>query len=160
MPKATAPRNRSERQAHKGKADKKSHKDEHKKKSHEKEHAGKADKNVAAEKHKQKASKGKQPSGPTACAEHGVWTDVMQVRHPPANHQPLQFSSVDPEENQRILSSGRMRFAMVGCSGTRNHSPKSRGECTTRPMIASNGGHDSASTSISAIASDFSHDRT
>jgi hypothetical protein len=58
-----------------------------------------------------------QPSDPSACAEHGVWTDITQVRHPPRNQQPLQFSSVDPEENQRILSSGKMSFAMVGCSG-------------------------------------------
>ncbi len=113
MPKGKAAKDKSEKKRHRHKAGKKSHKDTDKKK----DHAGKADKAAASEQHKRHALKGGQPSGPTACAEHGVWTDVTQVRHPPANQQPLQFSSVDPEENQRILSSGKMSFAMVGCSG-------------------------------------------
>jgi Calcineurin-like phosphoesterase len=57
------------------------------------------------------------PASPTACAEHGVWADMTQVKHPPADHQPLQFTNADPDENERILSSGKMSFAMVGCSG-------------------------------------------
>ena len=38
-------------------------------------------------------------------------TDVAQVRHAPANQKPLEFVSVDPDENQRIVSSGKMSFA-------------------------------------------------
>src|SRR5208337_213715 len=113
MPKGKAAKAKSENKPHNDEADRKSHKDTDKKK----DHAGKAGKNAAAEKHKPHAFKESQPSGPSACAEHGVWTDVTQVKHPPAKHQPLQFSSVDPEENQRILSSGKMTFALVGCSG-------------------------------------------
>jgi hypothetical protein len=118
MPKEKAAKDKSEKKPHKPKADNKKQKTRHGNQSHQKDQAGKADKKAAhLEKHKQPASKAGQPSGPIACAEHGVWTDVTQVRHPPAKHYPLQFGSVDPEENQRILASGKMSFAMVGCSG-------------------------------------------
>ena len=117
MPKEKT-KDKSEKKPRKDKAYKKTHPDNHKKKSHKKDHAGGAHKSAAsAEKHKQIASKRDLPGGPTACAEHGVWTDVTQVRHPPAKQQALQFSAVDPEENQRILSLGKMSWAMVGCSG-------------------------------------------
>src|SRR6516162_6719913 len=117
MPNGKAVKDKSEKKPHKNKQDK-NHKAKHHKKNHKKDQAGQADKKAASvEKHKEFASKGGQPSGPTACAEHGVWTDVTQVKRPPSNQQPLEFSSVDPEENQRILTSGKMSFAMVGCSG-------------------------------------------
>jgi|SRR5215472_16493418 len=105
MSKEKAVKDKSEKKPHKNKPDK----------NHQ---AGKVDKKAASvEKHKELASKGGQPSGPTACAEHGVWTDMTQVKRPPSNQRPLEFSSVDPKENQRILTSGKMSFAMVGCSG-------------------------------------------
>ena len=50
----------------------------------------------------------------TKCAEHGVWTSPSA---PPAIQKPLDFSAIDADENQRIISSGKMSFAMVGCSG-------------------------------------------
>ena len=50
----------------------------------------------------------------TKCAEHGVWTSAPA---PPAIHQPLGFNVIDTDENQQIVSSGKMSFAMVGCSG-------------------------------------------
>jgi len=120
--------------AAKDKADKKSHKDKSQKKenkrnkltkeAHKKDKSGKKHKkDASAQTPTGTASKkadmmaAKQPAGPTACAEHGVWTDVTQVKHPPGHHPALEFSTVDPEENQRILSSGRMSFATVGCSG-------------------------------------------
>ena len=51
----------------------------------------------------------------TRCAEHGVWTSVPTP--PPAGQLSLDFSAIDADENQRIMSSGKMSFAMVGCSG-------------------------------------------
>jgi len=54
----------------------------------------------------------------TKCAEHGVWTGVPTPA--PAGQQPLDLSAIDADENQRIISSGKMRFAMVGCSGDPN----------------------------------------
>jgi acid phosphatase type 7 len=51
----------------------------------------------------------------TQCAEHGIWTSVPTP--PPAGQKPLNFSTIDAKENQRIISSGKMSFAMVGCSG-------------------------------------------
>jgi acid phosphatase type 7 len=51
----------------------------------------------------------------TQCAEHGIWTAVPA--RPPAGQKPLNFSAIDAEENQRIISSKKMSFAMVGCSG-------------------------------------------
>jgi acid phosphatase type 7 len=51
----------------------------------------------------------------TQCAEHGIWTSVPTP--PPAGQKPLNFSALDGKENQRIISSGKMSFAMVGCSG-------------------------------------------
>jgi hypothetical protein len=54
----------------------------------------------------------------TECAEHGVWTGVPTPA--PAGQQPLDLSAIDADENQRIISSGKMRFAMVGCSGDPN----------------------------------------
>jgi acid phosphatase type 7 len=51
----------------------------------------------------------------TKCAEHGIWTSVPTP--PPAGQQSLDFSAIDSDENQRIISSGKMSFAMVGCSG-------------------------------------------
>jgi hypothetical protein len=51
----------------------------------------------------------------TKCAEHGVWTSVPTP--PPAGQQSLNLSAIDADENQRIISSGKMSFAMVGCSG-------------------------------------------
>jgi len=50
----------------------------------------------------------------TKCAEHGVWTSPPA---PPAGQKPLDFSAIDADEDQRIVSSGKMSFAMVGCSG-------------------------------------------
>lgn len=50
----------------------------------------------------------------TKCAEHGVWTSLPA---PPAGRKPLDFSAIDAKENQRIIDSGKMSFAMVGCSG-------------------------------------------
>jgi acid phosphatase type 7 len=58
---------------------------------------------------------GKHADKQTKCAEHGVWTGVPTP--PPAGQQSLDFSAIDPDENQRIISSGKMSFAMVGCSG-------------------------------------------
>jgi Calcineurin-like phosphoesterase len=58
---------------------------------------------------------GKKPDNPTKCAEHGVWTAAPKA--PPANQKPLDFSAIDADENKRIISSGKMSFAMVGCSG-------------------------------------------
>ena len=78
-----------------------------KKKSHKHKHDEK-------EAHKDKVSK---KIDAVACAEHGVWTDVTQVKRRPVNQQPLQFSKIDPIENQRIRESGKMSFAVVGCSG-------------------------------------------
>src|SRR5580704_12305724 len=51
----------------------------------------------------------------TQCAEHGIWTSVPKP--PPAGQKPLNFSVIDGKENQRIISAGKMSFAMVGCSG-------------------------------------------
>jgi acid phosphatase type 7 len=51
----------------------------------------------------------------TKCAEHGIWTGVPTP--PPARQKPLDFSTIDARENQQIISSGKMSFAMVGCSG-------------------------------------------
>jgi hypothetical protein len=51
----------------------------------------------------------------TKCAEHGIWTSVPAP--PPAGQKPLNFSTIDVKENQQIISSGKMSFAMVGCSG-------------------------------------------
>ena len=100
----------SKKRAAKDKSKKKSGKHKHQKKDH------------STRKHKQRefetaSASAASESSPTRCAEHGLWTDVTQVKHPPADHQPLPFSSVDPDENERILSSGKMSFAMVGCSG-------------------------------------------
>jgi len=52
---------------------------------------------------------------PTLCAEHGIWNSVPKP--PPAGQKPLNFSAIDGKENDRILSSEKMSFAMVGCSG-------------------------------------------
>ena len=133
---STVAKEKDRKKSHKHNHHKKDGKDKKQKKGHHTHDGGKADKqDASAKKHKKQAStaaptapaaktsgkkagkKGNQPSDPTACAEHGVWTDVTQIKHPPPNHPPLQFSTVDPEENQRILSSGKMTFAMVGCSG-------------------------------------------
>lgn len=51
----------------------------------------------------------------TKCAEHGVWTAAPKA--PPAGQKPLDFNVIDGDENKRIISSGEMSFAMVGCSG-------------------------------------------
>ena len=51
----------------------------------------------------------------TQCAEHGIWTSVPAS--PPAGQKPLDFSTIDGKENQRIVSSEKMSFAMVGCTG-------------------------------------------
>lgn len=132
MSKKRDPKDKSKKRSHQHKHHKKDHKDERNKKGHKQDKTGKADKKGSSrKKHKKPAStkpstgtaakvsdkEAGQPSAPTACAEHGVWTDVTQVKHPPANQPPLELSVVDPEENQRILSSGKMSFAMVGCSG-------------------------------------------
>jgi len=112
----------------KGKATKgKSSKNSHKDKSHKKGKSAKGSNKqaspntpasaVSKKAEKKSGNKGGKPSDPTKCAEHGVWTDITQVKHPPANQRAFEFSSVDPDENQRILSSGKMTFAMVGCSG-------------------------------------------
>jgi len=50
----------------------------------------------------------------TKCAEHGVWTSPPA---PPGGQKPLDFGAIDADENQRIISSGKMSLAMVGCSG-------------------------------------------
>jgi hypothetical protein len=57
----------------------------------------------------------KSPDKSTLCAEHGIWTGVPTS--PPARQKPLNFSTIDGKENQRIISSKKMSFAMVGCSG-------------------------------------------
>jgi Calcineurin-like phosphoesterase len=51
----------------------------------------------------------------TKCAEHGVWTTALKA--PPAKQKPLDFSAIDADENKSIVASGKMSFAMVGCSG-------------------------------------------
>lgn len=51
----------------------------------------------------------------TKCAEHGIWTPAPKA--PPAGQKPLDFNVIDADENKRIISSGEMSFAMVGCSG-------------------------------------------
>jgi hypothetical protein len=62
----------------------------------------------------------------TLCAEHGIWTSVPTP--PPAGQKPLDFNAIDAKENQRILSSERMSFSMVGCSGDPSSFPR-----VTRP---------------------------
>ena len=57
----------------------------------------------------------KNTGNPNKCAEHGVWTAVPKA--PPAGQKPLDFSTIDADENKQIISSGKMSFAMVGCSG-------------------------------------------
>ena len=61
----------------------------------------------------------------TKCAEHGIWTSVPTP--PPAGQQSLDFSAIDSDENQRIISSGKMSFAMVGCSGDPDNARGPRG---------------------------------
>ena len=124
MPKGKSKKDKSTKKSHKDKSHKKSQKDDltkkgHKKaKNHKKHASAEAPPGTDSKKaHKKSAKKGGQPAGPTACAEHGVWTDQTQVKHPPANQQPLHFGSIDPDENRRILSSEKMIFAMIGCSG-------------------------------------------
>ena len=51
----------------------------------------------------------------TQCAEHGIWTSVPT--RPAGGQKALDFSAIDAKENQRIISSEKMSFAMVGCSG-------------------------------------------
>jgi hypothetical protein len=131
MPKGKAAKSKSTKKSHKDKSSPKGHKEGRNKKALK----GQTDKR--AKKTKKQASanapassaaktkkaagktgtKGGQPKTPTSCAEHGVWTDIDQIQHPPANPKALEFSSVDPDENKTILSSGKMSFAMVGCSG-------------------------------------------
>jgi acid phosphatase type 7 len=48
------------------------------------------------------------------CVEHGVFTSPPAR---PAGKDPLDLAAIDPAENQRIISSGKMSFAMVGCTG-------------------------------------------
>jgi acid phosphatase type 7 len=67
------------------------------------------------------------------CAQHGVWTTPPA---PPADQKPLELSAIDPVENQRIISSGKMSFAWVGCSGdpeTQTHT-----EAVAESIIAAN----------------------
>jgi len=127
MSKGKAAKDKSTKESQKDKSHKKSHKDELTKKGHKKGQS-KSDKKKQASASasvdaatkmvdKKTGKKGDQPNDPITCAEHGVWTDITQVKHPPANQQPLEFSSVDPDEDKNILSSGKMSFAMVGCSG-------------------------------------------
>jgi acid phosphatase type 7 len=135
MPKKKAGKDKSDKKLQKHKSHKKGNIDGLTKKDHKKSAGGKhhkkdgsaknRTKDVSKKDHKstgsKKASKDStkhgKPDDSSSCAEHGVWTDVTQVKHPPAHPQPLDFSSIDPDENQRILSSGKMSFAMVGCSG-------------------------------------------
>jgi len=140
MAKDKAEKDHDKKKSHKHKHHKKDDQDKKHNKGHKKDKAAKADKQGGSDKkHKKSAAtaaptvtaaktagkkaskkagkKAGQPAEPTACAEHGVWTDVTQIKHPPASHPPLEFSAVDPEEYQRVLSSGKMSFAMVGCSG-------------------------------------------
>lgn len=127
MPRGKAKKDESKKKSHKDKHRKNSKNERPNKKGHKKDHSPKKDKKQASTEattgatSKKNDKKAGEKSGPssdlTKCAEHGVWTDVTQIKHPPANQPPLEFSSVDPEENQRILSSGKMSFAMVGCSG-------------------------------------------
>src|SRR5208283_967161 len=70
----------------------------------------------------------------TKCAEHGVWTGVPTP--PPAGQQPLDFSAIDADENQRIISSGKMSFAMVGCSG--DPDTQTNTEAVARAITADN----------------------
>src|SRR5580658_2818174 len=68
----------------------------------------------------------------TQCAEHGIWTSVPTP--PPAGQRPLNFSALDAKENQRIISSGKMSFAMVGCSGDPTTGKKTK--AVAKAMIA------------------------
>jgi predicted phosphodiesterase len=126
MPQESTAKVTPQKMSHGEKYDERKHK--HRKRGHKRHHPGKATKKTTSVK-KVAASaaltQGEETSGKRgsllsngiACAEHGVWTDVTQVKSPPANQRPLQFSGVDPEENERILVSGKMSFAIVGCSG-------------------------------------------
>src|SRR5271167_653397 len=60
-------------------------------------------------------AKNNKAGNPTKCAEHGVWTTPSKA--PPAKQKPLDFSAIDAAENKSIIASGKMSFAMVGCSG-------------------------------------------
>jgi hypothetical protein len=67
------------------------------------------------------------------CVEHGVFTN------PPARaagQGVLELSAIDDAENQRIISSGKMSFAMVGCSGD-PETPKAT-EAVADAIIADN----------------------
>jgi acid phosphatase type 7 len=68
----------------------------------------------------------------TQCAEHGMWNRVPAP--PPAGQKPLNFSTIDAKENQRIISSGKMSFAMVGCSGDPAKGKKTK--AVAKAMIA------------------------
>jgi hypothetical protein len=126
MPKVKDAKSKSTEKSHKDKSHPKDHKENLAKKGHKaannsKKHAyanapaTSATKTKKAD--KKSAKKAGQPKAPTSCAEHGIWTDIDQIKHPPENPKALEFSSVDPDENKNILSSGKMSFAMVGCSG-------------------------------------------
>jgi hypothetical protein len=118
MPKGKAAKNKSSKKAPKDKSHKKGHKDKLTAKNSKKQASASAPASSASKKtEKNSGKKGGQPKDPTSCAEHGVWTDIDQIKHPPTKQQPLEFSNVDPDENQRILSSQKVSFAMVGCSG-------------------------------------------
>jgi hypothetical protein len=47
----------------------------------------------------------------TMCAEHSVFSNPSAR---PAGQKPLDLSTINAAENQRIISSGKMSFAMVG----------------------------------------------
>ena len=78
----------------------------------------------------------------TLCAEHGIWTSVPTP--PPAGQKPLDFSAIDAKENKRILSSEKMSFAMVGCSGDPVTGKKTK--AVAKAMIAGDDTSDSGKT--------------
>jgi hypothetical protein len=63
----------------------------------------------------------------TQCAEHSIWTSVPTP--PTAGQKPLDFSAIDAKENQRIISSEKRSFAMVGCSEDPVTGGKDEGSC-------------------------------
>jgi hypothetical protein len=99
MPKGKAAKDKSKKKSYKDKSHKKHHKDKLKK-GHKKEKSGKKHKehasvpapmSVPSKKSKKADKKGAQQGGlqadPAEGAEHGVWTDITQVKHPPASHR-------------------------------------------------------------------------
>lgn len=58
------------------------------------------------------------PGKSTSCAEKGVWTPIPASA--PAS-TPLSLKTIDPAEDSRIASAGKMSFHITGCSGNYDH---------------------------------------